>query len=421
MKGTSGVVCRALGMACAMGLTVSLCTGETVVPPRAGARELPTGPLRGPDVKGVPARPRRIEGGTYYYELAEVHKRYGVYDKAAEMLKMAIEKEPDASKKMRYYESLGEVYRLQGEPKGATDQIKNALEGAKTVEEKCRYNSILGRMYEQAGDIEGAKKAYEFVIANSTRDAEKRNAQLSLFRLYQSAGEMDKVIADLEKKLEQKPEDEDALETLAQIFTSVVREPSRAVSVYERLSRLKPKDTSVLNRLVYLYQMNKEYEKAAEVYQRVIEASPPRNRNYYYQHVSRMYMLAGKKDEAMQWAEKSLSEGSVSPYTYVSIAQLYLQNNLAEKALGLYEKAIAASQRPMEKHQVSLRFADIFAQNNKEEKAEELYKYVLKEATVPFLKSQARSKLVSLYRKQGKTKEIEALSAEEKENATPGE
>jgi tetratricopeptide (TPR) repeat protein len=420
MKKMTRVMGNALGIGCIVLLLAAVYAEETG-PPTSGDRRPPVSPVRPPYGRGALPPPRPIEGGSYYHELAEVHIKYGVYDKAVEMLNLAIEKEADSGKKVRYYESLSGVYRMKGQPKEAAEQINKALAGAETLEEKCRFNEILAGIYEQAGDFEGAKKAYEFVVANATRDAQKRSAQLSLFRLYQRAGELEKVIADLEKKLEEKPDDEDALTTLAQIFNSVVRQPSRAISIYEELSKLKPTDIPTLTRLVYLYQSSREYEKAAEVYQRIIEASPARSKSYYYQHVSRMYMLAGKKEEATVWAEKSLSEQPSSPYTYISMAQLYLQDNLVEKAFELYDRAMGACQRPMEKQQVSLRFADLFAQNNREDKAEELYKYVLKEATVPAFKTQARSKLIALYRKQGKTSEIQALTGEEQETPAPPE
>ena len=358
-------------------------------------------------------KPLPIRGGNYYHELAEVHKKYGAYDKAIEMLEIAIEKETEPANKLRFYESLGEAYELAGKPKEAAEQIKKALASAQTLDEKCRYNTILGRTIEAAGDLEEAKKAYQFVVANATRDAVKRGAQASLYRLLQRSGQLNSFIADLEKRLEQNPADQQALESLAEIYNSVVRDPASALRAYERLARLNPKDTATLNRLVYLYQVNKEYEKAAEVYQKIIEASPPVNRNYYYQHVSRMYMLAGKKDEAVQWAEKSLSEGGTRPYNYLSVAQVYLQNNMVEEALQLYSKADEACQSPIEKHQLAVRFADLFARSGKEDKAEELYKLVLQEGTVESLKAQARSKLISLYRQQGKEDEIKKLTGEQ--------
>jgi len=412
MNRVTGLLSRTLGMASMLVLATSLCMEETVPSGRSSPEGLPERPFR-PPYGGPILPPRRIEGGSYYYDLAEVHKRYGVYDKAVEMLQTAIEKETDVSRKATYYESLSEVYQMQGKLKDAAEQINKALAGAQTLDEKCRYNAVLARICEQAGDLDGAKKAYQFVVANASRDAEKRSAELSLLRLYQRSGEIENVIADLEKKLEKNPNDEEALKTLAQIFNSVLRQPSRAQTIYEKLSKVRPNDITILNQLVFIYQTSKEYEKAAEVYQRIIEASPSPNKSYYYQHVSRMYMLAGKKDEAVRWAEKSLSEGKTSPYTYISVAQLYVQNDLVEKALQLYERAVAASQRPIEKHQIALRFADIFAQHKREDKAEELYKFVVKEATVPSLKSQARSKLIALYRKQGRTADAEALEAEE--------
>jgi tetratricopeptide (TPR) repeat protein len=376
----------------------------TILPERAEPPPLVPQPYR---------KPLPIKGGNYYYELAEVHKKYGLYDKAIEMLEMAIEKEPDSANKVRFYESLGEAYELAGKPKEAAEQIKKALASAQTLDEKCRYNTILGRTLEAAGDLEEAKKAYQFVVANATRDAVKRAAQASLYRLLQRSGQLNSFIADLEKRLEQNPADQQALESLAEIYNSVVRDPASALRAYERLARLDPKDTATLNRLVYLYQVNKEYEKAAEVYQKIIEASPPVNRTYYYQHVSRMYMLAGKKDEAVKWAEKSLSEGETRPYSYLSVAQVYLQNNMVEEALQLYSRADEACRSPIEKHQLAVRFADLFARSGKEDKAEELYKLVLQEGTVESLKAQARSKLISLYRQQGKEDEVKKLTAEQ--------
>ena len=419
MNGMTRFYGTVLGLACLGVILVSPATEETKRPERPETFQPLERPLRPPYGIRGPRRPRPIEGGNYYYELAEVHKRYGVYDRAIEMLQKAIEQETDAAQRTRYYESLSEVYQMKGEPKEATEPIQKALAEAQTDEERCRYHRILGRIYEEAGDLERARKAYEFIVDKATDDAQKRSAQLNLFRLYHKTGEIEKAIARLQKKLEDNPDDEETLDTLAQIYNSVLREPGRALPVYEKLSRLKPKDTTILNRLVYLYQLDKKYEKAAEVYQRIIEASPSPNKSYYYQHVSRMYLLAGKQEEAIRWAEKSLSEGVARPYTYVSVAQIYLQNNLTEKALELYDRAIQACGRPIEKHQIALRFADIFERNNKEDKAEELYKYVMKEATIASFKSQARSKLITLYQKQGKTSEIEALAAEEKTAPPP--
>ncbi len=418
MSRTTGCMVILSVVSCVAILAAALTMGQESKP---GPSELPPPEraVRPPFDRRPLQRPRPIEGGSYYYDLAEVHKMYGVYDKAIEMLQQAIEKETVPAKKTRYYESLSEVYRMKGEPQKAAEQINKALADAKTIEEKCRYYNVLGRIHEETGDIEGAKKAYEFVVANVTGEPEKRSAQLSLFRLYQKSGEIDNVVANLEKKLEDNPSDEEALNTLAQILNSVVRQPAKALNVYERLSKLKPKDMTVLNRLVYLYQGNKEYEKAAEAYKRIMESSPSPNKSYYYQQISRMYMMAGKKKEAAEWAEKSLSEGGARPYTYVSVAQIYLQNDLAEKAFELYDKALEACARPIEKHQVALRFADMFALHNREDKAEEIYKYVLKEATVASFKSRAKSKLISLYRKQGKTSEIEALGGEEEIEPAP--
>ena len=105
----------------------SICVGESSTAPGAERPEPPPRTFRPAPGRGALPRPRRIEGGSYYYELAEVHKRYGAYDKAVEMLELAIEKETDSSRKTRYYDSLSEVYQMQGKPKEAAEQIKKAL------------------------------------------------------------------------------------------------------------------------------------------------------------------------------------------------------------------------------------------------------------------------------------------------------
>lgn len=383
----------------------------------AGTGETPSSLMRerlerSPGLSQPYRRPLPIKGGDYYYDLAEVHKKYGVYDKAVEMLQTALEKESDPGRKLRLYESLGETYELMKQPKEAAEQIQKALSATQTVDEKCRYSAILARILEQAGNLEEAKEAYQFVVNSATRDTLKRGARTSLFRLLQKSGQLDRFIADLEKQLEQDPADQAALESLAEIYNSVLHDPVKALLAYERLAKLNPKDTAALNRLVYLYQVNKEYEKAAEVYQRIIEASPPTNRTYYYQHVSQMYMLAGKRDEAVAWAEKSLSEGGTRPYNFLAVAQIYLQNNRVEEALQLYERAEKACSSPLEKHQLALRFADLFARSGKEDKAEELYRLVLEQGPVESLKTQARSKLISLYQEQGKETEVKKLMGE---------
>jgi tetratricopeptide (TPR) repeat protein len=436
MDKSSTIVRIALSVLCVSSVVVPLCSGEEAVPTVRSTESPPsvsagtsrpagrqTTPAWSPTpiygTRSVP-RPRPIEGGDYYYELGQVHKKYGVYDKAIEMLETAIEKDADPARRANYLEALGEVYRMKGEPKEAAANIEKALSLARTTEEKWRYNSILSQVYEELGDSQNAESAYKSLIATASSEARSRSAEFNLLRFYQRSGRLEQVIADLQGKLKKNPADEESLALLGRIFNTIVREPSRALEVYEKLSELRPKDRDVLNRLVFLYQSSRQYEKAADVYKKIMEMDPSQT-SYYCRHISRIYMLAGKKDEAVKWAEKAISQGSQPAYSYVSLAQMYLQNNLPQKAIELYDRALDACPTAVEKQQISLRFADLFARSDREEQAEKLYKQVLKETTVPSFKTRARSGLIDLYRRQDRTSEMDALEGGKQDRTDPGQ
>ena len=55
----------------------------------------------------------------YYHQLAAVHEKYGVYDKAVEAYQQAIATEKESQQKQRYYSALAKLYLKMEKPKEA--------------------------------------------------------------------------------------------------------------------------------------------------------------------------------------------------------------------------------------------------------------------------------------------------------------
>ena len=93
-----------------------------------------------------------------------------------------------------------------------------------------------------------------------------------IFREIRYNGNNERFLKEIQQKVAENPEDIDALETLASTYHAL-KENEKAIEIYEKLVRLKPKDHEIRAFLGYLYYENEDLDKAEENLNKSLEIS----------------------------------------------------------------------------------------------------------------------------------------------------
>jgi tetratricopeptide (TPR) repeat protein/TolB-like protein len=139
-------------------------------------------------------------------------------------------------------------------------------------------------------------------------------------------------------------------------------ENDKAVALAEMQHELKPKDASILNDLVDLYErkllFDKKFERALEQLAELVPDDP-----IYFYEIAVGYLRAGKLDKGMEVLKRLLKANSENVDALLLMGQMYLHKNDPENAKRMFQKAILI--QPENEKDWSKMFDNIsFSQNN---------------------------------------------------------
>ena len=105
---------------------------------------------------------------------------------------------------------------------------------------------------------------------------------------------------------------------------------------------LDPNNYLAFHSLGRIYQDKKEYDKAINMYEKVIELDKAGfTANYAHRNLIELYGDLGKIDKAENEAAKVKDDNRHMAWANVDLAHVYERQNLTEKAKQGYEKAIS--------------------------------------------------------------------------------
>jgi tetratricopeptide (TPR) repeat protein len=248
-------------------------------------------------IKGDDPRP--------YLYIGTLDFREGDYPGAIENLEVAASLDPAS-------ESAHELLGLSLLEYGSAGRARAQLE--KTVginPDNASANLELGRIYEKEGRYETARAHLERALeTNPNLDA----GTYVLERVYYNLGLYDSAERACKRFLEYYPEDIQSLETLGSIYRSQGR-TAEMIDVYERLTEIRPDNTTYWSPLVQHYMDIEDYEKA----EKTLEAALKENTYYAYGNVRYGQVL-------MHYGDRSYEDGDkLQALQYYGQAKLHFE------------------------------------------------------------------------------------------------
>jgi Flp pilus assembly protein TadD len=126
------------------------------------------------------------------------------------------------------------------------------------------------------------------------------------------------------------------------------REFSKAIQAYQKVIELDPTYIEAYNNLGIIYQMVGDVERAFESYQKSTEINPRYEKGY--NNLGILLLLKGRNEEALEAFQKALAINSNNIESHINLGILFKKKGEWEKAIESYRKALAINPLHRETH-----------------------------------------------------------------------
>lgn len=381
-----------------------VCLGVVLGALVAPAAEAPAPKPAEPAPKPLPA--------SYYAELARVNHSYRQLDEAVRLYQKALELETDKTRRAGYAGALAEIYVAQKKHEAALPLLREAIQASASRTIKARYRMLLAQIAEQSDDLAAAEAAYKEAAASAEHEFERSAALRKLLLLYKRMKKLDQVLADTEKRVAANPKDIEAIDLLAIAYSSVQRDPAKALDTLAKLAEARP-EPATLRRLATALQNANRHADAIAVYETLLEKDA-QNRAYYCERISQLHAAAGDKEKAIAWARKIAADSPDNVYAVTRLASLLVRLGHAKEGIAEYERAASLAKTPAERERTLLACAQAARTAKLYEKAETILRGVARDSKVAANRVQAKKALFQLYEELNKLDQLQIKTKDEK-------
>jgi tetratricopeptide (TPR) repeat protein len=325
-------------MACALWLggVVLAASGQQAKPPAPPAAPAKEAPAQS-DAE------RRAEA-YYHYTMGKVYEEY--YDATAqsEYATQAIESYKKAYQLDPRSAVIGErLAEMYAKSQRIRDAVLEAQEILRRDPDNLAARRLLARIYlrtlgnldpsvSQRETTTRAIEQFQEILQREPQDAE---AALWLARLYRLRNEHDKAAEVLRKLIAAQPENEDALEQLAQLLLDVGN-TAEATRLLEGATQ-NSSNAGLIVLLGDAYSQAKDYTKAEQAYRRAIQLEP--RDPMHARGLAQVLQAQGKQKEALEEYLKLIDADPDEPEYYLRAAQIYREQKELDEAEELLAKA----------------------------------------------------------------------------------
>lgn len=210
------------------------------------------------------ARPGEVDT---LYTLGLIHIERQQLDRARSYLQQVVEA-GERSAEAHYY--LGRIAEQQGDDQAAVTHYRRVGEGRRAAESLIR----IARLRAERGDVEEARQALQLLRQQAEDPRLRVQAYLGEADILQDAGRPEAAMTVLDEALEAHPEEPDLLYSRALLAERLDR-IDRAVADLERILDQDPDNASALNALGYtLADRTDRYEEAQGYIRRALDQRP---------------------------------------------------------------------------------------------------------------------------------------------------
>ena len=126
------------------------------------------------------------------------------------------------------------------------------------------------------------------------------------------------------------------------------REFSKAIQAYQKVIELDPTYVEAYNNLGITYQMVGDVDRASGAYQKATEMNPRYEKGY--NNLGILLLLKGRYDEALEAFQKALAINSSNIESHINLGILFKKKGQWEKAIESYQRALAIDPLHRETH-----------------------------------------------------------------------
>ncbi|HEX3822762.1 MAG TPA: tetratricopeptide repeat protein [Candidatus Sulfotelmatobacter sp.] len=280
----------------------------------------------------------------YHYTLAHMYEEmvtaYGRSDlavKATEEYRLAIEADPSSE---FLTSALAELYVKTGR---IADAVREAQDIIKRDPKNLEAHKLLGRIYLRSlGDMPGGNGSdnilklaidqYEQIVK---LDPESVDDHLLLGRLYRLNNDLQKAEAELKTAIKLDPTSEEAVTTLAMLYTDE-GDTAHALKVLSSIPDTA-KSAKLYAALGAAYEQRKEYKSAIDAYKHSIVLD--RDNLDSIRGLAENYLNDGQLDAALEQYKVIADSNPEDAQTYIRIAEIYRREGKYDLALENLKRA----------------------------------------------------------------------------------
>ena len=192
---------------------------------------------------------------------------------------------------------------------------------------------------------------------------------------------------------------------LKEIYLRELKDPSKAVELYEKLVAHDPKNIPLKQELVGIYQASKRYNDVAELYCKEIGKGSGNDEWLQFQVASHL-IYAGKVKEGLEYAKERLGKDP-SAQNLERMSRLYEISNEWDKAAQEIQKAIITTSNVQYSVNMKIHLGELYIRSQQYEQA---LLYLKELGASPSLSDQQKSvvneQIFRVYKKQGRLSEL---------------
>jgi len=301
-----------------------------------------------------------------YYE-ASKQKILGNYDKALELYKSGLELNPKDAAAMF---EIASIYTDQGK---ITDALPYAENAVATDPVSKWYKILLVRLYQAQANYTEAGKIIDKLILAEPENIEYYEDQ-ALNSIYQ--GDYKSAIKAYDQ-LEQKIGINEDISVQKQKIYVMMGKPEKAIEEIQKLSDAFPDETRYLEMLAEAYMAGGMYDKALELYNRILAIDP--GNPYINISLSDYYRKQGDRVKSLEYLKAGFSNPGLDIDTKVSILLAYYSvtefyTSYCEEAFELATILVNTHPNDPKAHSI---YADFLMQDKRYEEARDSFRKVL--------------------------------------------
>ena len=329
------------------------------------------------------------------------------YDKARDSLVQLFNCESDGAERIRIGQMLYECLVRTHAYEEALKLGRELLALGPSSEVSLRLTQQLAALLHRMGRQTDAETLLREAIATEKDPGPKERLSAQLRGIWRhTAGRTDEVIADLEARIEQNPRDREALRTLGEIHLKSRRDHESALPVYEKLVELDPSNVRLETTLLGLYRKNRRFDGMRRIFEERLDKSGDGDPTLHLS-IAQTELLAGRGDEAVQYAESHLAGEDATPFELQMLSTVYDKAGRDEAAVATLDTAIARATNDQQRVSMQFQKADMLVWDKKYAEAEALLRSIIETAgDDKQTLTRAKSEIVRIYEMQGKLSEL---------------